>query len=206
MKVALATVEQVVQVAMPQHLDRLKSMLEAHPRQWADRFGKVGIVAVGLLVACLGFYASVLLPLDEAVDDASSRVKRLSAQVAQVSGAGPGGVTTVREQMGQFYRMFPRQGQLTDTVAKIFEAAAAQGISLQKGEYRVAEEADGHLRRFQIVLPIKADYPRIRRFLGKVAAEVPTAAIEHVQFERQKIADPQVEATIKLAVYLERKS
>lgn len=190
----------------PARTDAFRTLLQAHPRHLLDQFGKPGIVAIGLLAACLGFYTSVLLPLDEEIDDLTSRVKRTSAQVAKVSGSGAVGAATVREQMGEFYRMFPPQAQLTEVLAKIFDAAAAEGISLQKGEYRTGEETEGYLRRYQITLPVKADYPRIRRFLGAVAKQVPTAAIEHVQFERQKIADPQVEATIKLAVYLERQS
>jgi hypothetical protein len=186
--------------------ERIRAMLQVHPRQWLVRLGAPGIAAIGLLTACAGFYVSVLEPLDSSVDDLSARVSAISEEVERAAGGNRGGVATVREQMGEFYRLFPRQSQLTDTLAKVFAAAAAQGISLQQGEYRVAEEADGHLRRFQVTLPIKADYPRIRRFLASIAAEVPTAALDHVQFERQKIAEPQVKATIKLAIYLEQES
>lgn len=186
--------------------ERIRTLLQAHPRQWLDRLGTPGIAAIGLLTACAGFYVSVLQPLDGSVDELSARVSTIADEVERAAGGKRGGVATAREQMGEFYRLFPRQAQLTDTLAKVFKAAAAQGIALQQGEYRVAEDTDGHLRRFQVTLPINADYPRIRRFLASIAAEVPTAALEHVQFERQKIAEPQVKATIKLAIYLEQKS
>ncbi len=184
----------------------LRAMLRAHPRQWLGRLGSPGIAAIGLLTACAGFYVSVLQPLDSGVDEIRARVNATAKAVERATGGDRGGVATAREQMGEFYRLFPRQIQLTDTLAKVFDAAAAHNIALQQGEYRVAVDTDGHLRRFQVTLPIKADYPRIRRFLAHVAAEIPTAALEHVQFERRKIAEPQVEATIKLAIYLERKS
>jgi hypothetical protein len=210
MREALAPLpaESVPAEATPQSggSQRIRALLQAHPRQWLDRLGTPGIVAIGLLTACAGFYASVLQPLDRSVDELSERVNAIAGEVERAAGGKPGGVATARQQMGEFYRLFPRQTQLTDTLAKVFAAAAAQGISLQQGEYRIAEETDGHLRRFQVMLPIKADYPRIRRFLASIAAEVPTAALEHVQFERQKIAEPQVKATIKLAIYMERKS
>lgn len=186
--------------------ERIRALLQAHPRQWLGRLGTPGVAAIGLLTACVGFYVSILQPLDSEVDELSAHVTAIARQVERAAGASQGGVATLKEQMGEFYGLFPRQAQLTDTLAKVFDAAAVHGISLQQGEYRVAEDTDGYLRRFQVTLPIKADYPRIRRFLASVAAEVPTAALEHVQFERRKINDPQVEATIKLAIYLEQKS
>jgi hypothetical protein len=187
-------------------LYRLRQVMQAHPRQWLSRLGTPGIVAIGLFIACAGFYASVLMPLDSGIDEIRDRVNLLTSEVERATKGSRQGVQSISEQMAEFYGLFPRQGQLTDTVAKVFHAASSQGIALQHGEYRVAEDRPGELRRFQMVLPVKAEYPRIRRFLASVAAEVPTAALEHIQFERQKIADPQVEATIKLAVYLEQGS
>jgi hypothetical protein len=185
---------------------RLGSAVSVHPRQWLNRLGTPGIAAIGLLTACAGFYMSVLMPLDAEVDDLTERVNRLSGEVERATSGGRQGVPALADQMSAFYKLFPRQGQLTDAVAKVFDAAAAQGIVLQQGEYRVVDDPAGELKRFQVTLPVKADYPRIRRFLANVAAEVPTAALEHIQFERQKIGDPQVEATIKLAIYLEQRS
>ncbi|MBI4998633.1 MAG: hypothetical protein HZC22_17395 [Rhodocyclales bacterium] len=186
--------------------ERIKALLQAHPRQWLSWLGTPGIAAIGLLTACAGFYVSILQPLDSEVDELSVHVKAIAGEVERAAGGSQAGGATMKEQMGEFYRLFPRQDQLTNTLAKVFDAAAVHGISLQQGEYRVAEDTHGYLRRFQVTLPIKADYPRIRRFLASIAAEVPTAALEHVQFERRKINDPQVEATIKLAIYLEQKS
>lgn len=186
--------------------ERIKALLQAHPRHWLGRLGTPGIAAVGLLTACAGFYVSILQPLDSEVDELSAHVNAIAREVDRAAGSSQGGVATMKEQMSEFYRLFPRQPQLTDTLAKVFDAAAAHGIALQQGEYRVAEDTNGYLRRFQVTLPIKADYPRIRRFLASIAAAVPTAALEHVQFERRKINDPQVEATIKLAIYVEHKS
>jgi len=185
---------------------RLGLVVSVHPRQWLARLGAPGIAAIGVLIACAGFYMSVLMPLDAEIDDLTERVNLLSGEVERATRGGRQGTPALADQMAAFYRLFPRQGQLTDTVAKVFDAAAAQGIALQQGEYRVVDDPAGALRRFQITLPVKADYPRIRRFLASVVAEIPTAALEHVQFERRKIGDPQVEATIKLAIYLEQGS
>jgi hypothetical protein len=185
---------------------RLGQAVPVHPRQWLGRLGTPGIAAIGLLIACAGFYMSVLMPLDAEIDDLTERVSLLSWEVERATLGGQQGTPALADQMAAFYKLFPGQGQLTDAVAKVFDAAAVHGIALQQGEYRIAEDQAGALKRFQITLPVTADYPRIRRFLATVVAEVPTAALEHIQFERRKIGDPQVEATIKLAIYMEQGS
>lgn len=187
-------------------LARLEGAMRLQPRQLLSRLGIPGVAAIGLMTACAAFYASVLLPLDLRIDEVRDSVQRLSERAERAANASLRGELPIAQQLAAFYRLFPPQAKLTDTVGKIFAAAHAQGIVLVKGEYRVVEDPAGKLRRFQVVLPVKADYPRIRRFLAGLAAEVPSAALEHIQFERQKIGDTQVEVTIKLALYVEQGS
>jgi hypothetical protein len=176
------------------------------PRQLSTRLGIPGFVATGLLTVCGAFYVSVMMPMDARINEVQDTVRTLAERVEQASSGSRKGVLPVAEQLTEFYRLFPKQGQLTDTVGKVFDAARVQGITLHRGEYRVAEEDVGRLRRFQMLLPVKGDYPAIRRFLARLAVDVPTLALEHIQFERKKIGDSQIEATIKLALYLERGS
>lgn len=185
-------------------LSRLRSAMQGHPRQLLSRLGVPGIAAIGMLTACAAFYASVMMPMGARIDEVQESVRSLSERVEQVTRGSRQGDLPVAEQLAEFYRLFPQQNQLTDTVGKVFEIAGLQGIALQQGEYRVAEDQAGKLRRFQMVLPVKAEYPNIRRFLTRLAADVPTVVLEHIQFERQKIGDLQVEATIKLALYVEQ--
>ena len=176
------------------------------PRQLLSRLGFPGIAAIGLLVACAGFYVSVMMPMSTKIDEVHAAVRSLSDRVERAASGSRQGDLPVSEQLAEFYKLFPQQNQLTDTVGKIFEIAKAQGLALPQGEYRVADEQAGKLRRFQMLFPVKAEYPSIRRFLASLATDVPAAVLEHIQFERQKIGDPQVEATIKLALYVEQGS
>jgi len=64
----------------------------------------------------------------------------------------------------------------------------------------------GKLVRYQMTLPVKGEYPQIRKFLTDLPGALPAVALENVQFERQKIADPNVEAKIRLVLYMERAS
>ena len=60
----------------------------------------------------------------------------------------------------------------------------------------------GKLTRFQMSLPLSGEYPKIRSFLSDLRAEIPIVSLEQVQFERQKVGDQQVEAKVRLVIFL----
>jgi hypothetical protein len=52
-------------------------------------------------------------------------------------------------------------------------------------------------------LPLSGEYPKIRRFLSDLRAEIPIVSLEEVEFERQKVGDQKVEAKVRLVIFLE---
>ena len=105
-----------------------------------------------------------------------------------------------------FYQKFPDEGNASLWMGKLVALAASRGINLNDGEYKATHDKIGKLVRFQMTLPVNGKYPQIRKFLSDLQGTLPAVALENVQFERQKVADPNVEATIKLVLYLERAS
>ncbi len=185
----------------------------SHDKQrpsWTTRrlmrlLGWPGIVGAGLMVFGVTLYVSALRPAEQQLDQVRHSAVSRQRQLGP-AGSQPGSARSPAEQLEQFYRLFPVDTTLPDCVEKIFAAAKSQGIELNQGDYKVTREQVGNLIRFQITLPVKGDYPQIRKFLTGLRNEVPAAAIEQVQFERQKIADPSIEAKIQLALYMERSS
>ena len=124
-------------------LYRVRSAMQGHPRQLLSRLGVPGIAAIGMLTACAAFYVSVMMPMGARIDEVQDSVRSLSQRIEQVTRGSRQGDLPVAEQLAEFYRLFPQQNQLTDTVGKVFEIAGLQGIALQQGEYRVAEDQGG---------------------------------------------------------------
>jgi hypothetical protein len=73
---------------------------------------------------------------------------------------------------------------------------------LEQGDYRLASAKGDKLERYQITLPVKGSYPQIRKFIGRLLADLPAASLDGVSFLRQKIGDTQVESQLKLTLYL----
>lgn len=172
-------------------------------RRWLQLFGWPGVLAAGLLAACPAFYLSAIHPARVRLEDARTGAASVQERVRLAAKGLGGRELPPGEQLARFYAIFPKEKDLVPWLKKVFDLAQAQDIHLDEGEYKLVHDKVGKLSRFQMTLPVKSQYPQIRRYLNSLRAEVPVVALEHLQFERQKVSDPEVEAKLRLALYVE---
>jgi hypothetical protein len=122
--------------------------------------------------------------------------------------AKPGhvGSTLPSEQLEKFYEFFPVEKKSPFWLGKMVEVAEKTGLSLDHGEYAVTSDKVGKLTRIKITLPVQGSYPQLRKFLAALTTEIPTMALENVQFERKDIQDSSVQVKLKLLLYLVQES
>lgn len=179
---------------------------------WAKRhclslLGWPGVAGIGLLSVCPALYFSAILPAQEELALTRHNVLAMQEQVKHAGSAANAGQRTPEAQLAEFYRMFPDGSSLPVSLEKIFALAQSQGIGLDKGEYKVTRSKEGGVVSFQVILPVKGKYLQIRKYLNSLRADIPVLSLLQVQFKRQKVGDPLVEANIRLALFLlERKS
>ncbi|HWP11480.1 MAG TPA: type 4a pilus biogenesis protein PilO [Ramlibacter sp.] len=155
---------------------------------------------------CLALYFSTVQPAQQRRDAARLNAQALQLRIAQ---AGPGSNARARpmdEQLAAFYGNFPKEHEAPDAVGKIAAIAQRDGLILQQAEYKAERDTTGKLTRFQVSLPLKGEYQTLRRFLSDLHAEIPIASLEQVQFERRKVGDSQVDAKVRLVIYLGKAS
>lgn len=51
---------------------------------------------------------------------------------------------------------------------------------------------------------MRAGYPQLRRFLHSLLSEVPALVLEDVEFKRKAIHETELEARIRMTLYLSR--
>jgi len=186
--------------------DQLWPRLRWTSRRWLRALGKSGVLAIGILVVFPPFYLSAIAPAQERLDAARRGTLSLHEQVQLASQSLGGMQRAPFEQLAEFYRIFPEERNAPQWLKKLFALAEKNGLSLQEGEYKANRDKLGRLMRFQMVLPVKGEYPQIRRFLAALPAEIPIIALENVQLSRQNVSDSAVEARIRLTLYLEQAS
>ena len=181
--------------------DSLHRMMRARFRAGVKGLGLTGIFGIGVFAMCAAFYFSALLP-------GKARLEMLYDSVAQLEKTGiePGGITDVKltqaEQLAIFYGSFPTKSSVPTLLEKIYAAAANERLNLYQADYKASRTSVEKMSRYQITLPIRGRYSRIHKFLIKVLRDVPNASLEHVLFERKKIGDSSVDATVVLVLHL----
>ena len=159
-----------------------------------------GLLGVALVVFALAFYALGVRPLHKRAASLEKEVSALSAQISTRGGIAPR--PTQRSQLSNFFAFFPVTEALPELLGKVQRAARDNSLQLEKGEYRLTQEREFPLARYQVTLPVKGTYPQVRGFVNDVLAAVPAAALEELALKREGAADPQVEARVRFTVFL----
>jgi len=181
--------------------DLPRGLMRARFRAGVKKLGAAGIVGVGIFAMCGAFYFSALQPVE-------TRLQMMRDRVALIQGAGskPGGISdgrlTQTEQLAIFYGSFPTKSSVPASLEKIYAAAASESLNIDQADYKVSRTGLEKMSRYQITLPLRGRYSRIHKFLIKVLKDVPSASLEHVLFERKKIGDSSVNATVIFALHL----
>jgi Tfp pilus assembly protein PilO len=175
-------------------------------RRWGSLLGWPGALGMGGLAMCLALYLSAVQPAQQRLDTARLSASSLHERIARAGQALNDRARPVDEQLTAFYRNFPSERDAADWIGRIAAIAQRDGLTLQQAEYKVGRDRAGKLTRFQMSLPLRGEYQTIRRFLSDLRAEIPVVSLEQVQFERQKVGDPQVDAKVRLIIFLEHAS
>ena len=170
-------------------------------RRLTRLLGWPGMLGLGLLVFGASFYVSGFRPAEAYLESLKINVEARQRELNR-----PGAereVLTPTAQLIRFHQAFPDVASQPDWLEKIFTVASSQGIELEQGDYKLTRNVEGRIVRLRITFPLKITYPQIRRFIAQLRAEIPVLALEHVQFERQKVADPIVDVRLQLVLFME---
>lgn len=169
-------------------------------RRLTRAVGWPGAAAVALLVFGVIFHFQVTTPLREHIAEVRHDANDLRAKVATRRVASKAAVDPVG-QLAEFYDFFPDGNAMADTLDSLNVAAAQENLTLEQGEYRLAPESVGQLSRYDIALPVKGPYPRLRRFIARALRDNPSLALEGVSFNRQAAITIGVDAQVRMTLY-----
>ena len=178
------------------------SNLRWFKRRGVSLLGWPGMAGIGLLSICPAFYFSAIMPAQKKLTLTSNSVIVIQQQIKHAKREADATQRTPEEQLDEFYRMFPVGRNMPEYLEKIFSMAQTQGIRLDQGEYKVTRSKEGNLVSFQMNLPVRGEYPQIRKFLASLMVDIPALSLQKVQFKRQKADNSLVEANISLVLYL----
>jgi len=161
------------------------------------RLGAAGVIGVGALVACAGFWGSTLVPAERELAAQRLALERLKARSPYQPVAASGRAEEVR----RFYNLFPPVASLTDELERVHGLGRRAGLELAQGEYRLERPAYG-LWAYRVTLPVRGSYAQLRGFLASLLRDMPTASLDGLRFERRKAAETELDAQLRITLHL----
>lgn len=185
------------------HLNRLLPQL----RWQIGRLGAAGKIGLGLLVATSIYFFSVVLPQETVLRKLKERAETLQTQVSSKQTSGD--AETSKKMSGDqalqaFYDFFPRIDSSPFWVRELVRLAKKQGVDLSSSEYRLVNENDERLARYEMVLPAKGTYPQIRAFMADALEAVPAMAISAIAIKRENVTSEKLEVRLEINLYLNK--
>lgn len=166
--------------------------------------GWPGMLGLGLLFGCVAMALAVLLPGTRQLQQMERDVAQLRYGMSQHRGQWID--RSPQTTLKTFYRFLPQESSAPEHISAIFDAADASGIDLDKVEYALVREHTARLSRYQVILPVQGTYPDIRRFIITLLNTMPALAINELSLKRADASSPEVEARVRLTIYLGRAS
>jgi hypothetical protein len=156
--------------------------------------GLLGIVMAVLAVIGLGYAVRTqqeATQLQAQAEAARSRAALVTTPPVEIVPAGE-----------RLQNWFPTADTSTADLRKIFKAAQASHLTLDRGEYNMtAIDGSGGLQKFDVILPVKEHYGSVKSFVADVLNELPHASLAELRVERPAAATDSLDTRVHFTLY-----
>jgi len=172
-------------------------------RQMLNAIGWQGVLGIVLLAT--GLLVAIMIPskLDD-LEQAQGKVETLRKRLLLAETDGGGRGSSRNTQLADFYAFFPDVATLPDWLERIYAAAEKNGVQLDAGEYKLLQDRNQKLVRYQLTLPVRGNYLQVRGFIAEVLTAVPAAALDEIGFRRDSVGATVLDARVRFTVYMGR--
>jgi hypothetical protein len=167
-----------------------------------QRLGRPGVIGIALLASSLGLAVSTLLPSWQELGRLRAKAAAAQESLRTAAARAPRPDESPAGQLRAFYAFFPLHTDASGSLSHMFAAARESGLQLSRGEYAIVTDRQTGLVVYRMTLPVRGGYTQIREFVAASLKAVPALALDEVTFERPKISETQVQARVRLTLYL----
>ncbi|SFU89555.1 hypothetical protein [Pseudoduganella namucuonensis] len=167
-------------------------------RLWS-KLGPGAALGIALLAAALAlrWHASTL-------EQRHQPLQRQLAAAANAAMQPVPKVPTAADGLAAFYNYLPAHSAIPDQLQTLVETARKHNVPLAKAEYKAQPEPRAGFLRYQITLPLKADYASTQAFLLDAMQAMPTLTLDSVAFKRDRVDTGEVDARIQFILLVRK--
>ncbi|CAN7572789.1 hypothetical protein LJR289_004095 [Pseudoduganella sp. LjRoot289] len=132
-------------------------------------------------------------------------VLRQQLQTATRAAALPqAAVPTAADGLSAFYNYLPAHTSIPEQLQTLVELAAKHQVPLAKAEYKAQPEPRAGFLRYQVNLPVKAEYANVQAFMLDALQAMPTLTLDSVAFKRERIDSGAIEARVQFILLVRK--
>jgi hypothetical protein len=167
-----------------------------------QRLGRAGVVGIALLAMSLSLAVSTLAPSWQELQRVRAKAAAAQERLRTAAARAPLADESPAGQLRAFYAMFPPHTNASESLSHMFAAARESSLQLSRGEYAIVTDRQTGLVLLRMTLPVRGGYTQVREFVAASLKAVPALALDELTFERPKISETQVQARVRLTLYL----
>lgn len=169
-------------------------------RQWRTLGGPCAIGAACLALACVAVQQGKAL---------TARQQHLAAQLAVAARQSalpptPATLDTEADSLAAFHAYLPAHDSIPEQLKTLLEVAQKNGVTLAKADYKPQDDGNTAFLRYQVSLPVKAEYAQLQAFIVDALQELPTLTLDSVLFKREQIEAGEIDARIQFVLLVKK--
>lgn len=167
-----------------------------HAHQWGRHLGRTGLAGLLVLAIAALIHFGRTVPLWGETAALDARLSRLHADATRVA------PRAVSVPASGFTDTLPATTAAATVIGQLEQLARAHNLQLLRGQYTQTPVAGTSLLRWQVSLPIKAEYPNLIAFIADSLQAQPTLALDELKLKRETIETPTLDADLRFNLYL----
>lgn len=108
------------------------------------------------------------------------------------------------DSLAAFHAYLPAHDTIPEQLQQLLAVAQKSGVTLAKADYKPQEDSGAAFLRYQIALPVKAEYAQLQDFIVNALQELPTLTLDSVIFKREQIEAGEIEARIQFMLLVKK--
>jgi len=176
-------------------------------RWQVGRLGMFGKIGIGLLGVAAIYFFSAVMPQQTALQQLKERAETLQIQAQNKSSTGDADAAkkmTGDQALQAFYDFFPMIDSSPFWIRELVRIAKKNNVELSSSEYRLINEQDARLARYEMVLPVRGNYAQIRAFIADALGAVPAMAISAIAIKREAVSSDRLELRLEINLFLNK--
>ena len=155
--------------------------------------------------ACLAL-AAFAMQQGDALAERQQQLRTQLAMMAKQAALPPAAVTLDAEadSLAAFHAYLPAHDSIPEQLKALLEVAQKSGVTLAKADYKPQEDGNTAFLRYQITLPVHAEYAQLQTFIVDALQELPTLTLDSVLFKREQIEAGEIDARIQFILLVKK--